>query len=228
MARYEVDPLLAVGYEGLWGFFTVLFSMPFLHLFIGSTPSGRGGYFDIPTGFHQMVSSPTIIWTSVAIALSISLFNGCGLAVTRAISATARSTIDTCRTLGIWIMSLFLGWEVFKPLSGSLQSLGFLLLVYGTLVFNGIIRPPRIIRPRPETGSGQQRGASRSRSRGRDRSRSRRRKPNATASTNGQERISRPSAEQEEQRSQVQATQEHALLLDLEQDGEDRTGSRGT
>lgn len=150
MARYEIEPLLAVGYEGLWGLLTVLISMPILHFFIGSTTQGRGGYFDMYTGFHQMISNTTILWTSVAIALSISLFNGCGLAVTRAISATARSTIDTCRTLGIWIVSLLLGWEVLRPLSGSLQTLGFALLVYGTLVFNGIVRPPGLLTPREQ------------------------------------------------------------------------------
>jgi len=65
-------------------------------------------------------------------------FNFFGLSVTRTVSATARSTIDTCRTLFIWIVSLFLGWESFK----WLQVLGFVLLVYGTFLFNGLVRPP--------------------------------------------------------------------------------------
>lgn len=65
-------------------------------------------------------------------------FNFFGLSVTRTVSATSRSTIDTCRTLFIWIASLFLGWETFK----YLQVLGFALLVYGTFLFNGIVRPP--------------------------------------------------------------------------------------
>jgi hypothetical protein len=65
-------------------------------------------------------------------------FNFFGLSVTRTVSATSRSTIDTCRTLFIWIVSLFLGWETFK----WLQVLGFALLVYGTFLFNGLVRPP--------------------------------------------------------------------------------------
>jgi len=64
-------------------------------------------------------------------------FNFFGLSVTRQISATSRSTIDTCRTLFIWIVSLGLGWESFK----WLQVLGFALLVYGTGVFNEIVSP---------------------------------------------------------------------------------------
>lgn len=65
-------------------------------------------------------------------------FNFFGLSVTRTVSATSRSTIDTSRTLFIWIVSLGLGWETFK----WLQVLGFALLVYGTFLFNDLIRPP--------------------------------------------------------------------------------------
>ncbi|PWN28336.1 hypothetical protein BDZ90DRAFT_218716 [Jaminaea rosea] len=148
MTRYNVDPLLAVSYEGLFGLTTVLLAMPLLHYFYGATPSGRGGYFDIVTGWRQMTGNSAVLWSSVAISLSIALFNGCGLAVTRALSATARSTIDTCRTLGIWIGSLLLGWEVLTWRSGPAQATGFALLVYGTLVFNGIVRPPTFLRPR--------------------------------------------------------------------------------
>lgn len=65
-------------------------------------------------------------------------FNFFGLSVTRTVSATSRSTIDTSRTLFIWIVSLGLGWETFK----WLQVAGFALLVYGTFLFNDLIRPP--------------------------------------------------------------------------------------
>lgn len=58
--------------------------------------------------------------------------------MTRTVSATSRSTIDTCRTLFIWVVSLGLGWETFK----WLQVLGFALLVYGTFLFNEIVQPP--------------------------------------------------------------------------------------
>lgn len=67
-------------------------------------------------------------------------FNFFGLSVTRTVSATARSTIDSCRTLFIWVVSLGLGWETFK----WLQVVGFALLVYGTMLFNEIVRPPTI------------------------------------------------------------------------------------
>jgi len=78
------------------------------------------------------------MFTLVPADSTCSGFNFFGLSVTRSISATSRSTIDTCRTLFIWIVSLGLGWESFK----WLQVVGFALLVWGTGVFNEIIQPP--------------------------------------------------------------------------------------
>jgi hypothetical protein len=134
MSKYSVEPLMAVGYEGFFGLTVTLAAQVLLHFVYGRTKDGRGGYFDMANGWSQMINSPAILWSSFAIALSIALFNFFGLSVTRNISATARSTIDTCRTIGIWVASLTLGWEVFRPLSGGLQILGFILLCYGTLV----------------------------------------------------------------------------------------------
>lgn len=44
-------------------------------------------------------------------------------------SSGGRSTIDTCRTCSIWIVSLAMGWETLK----YLQVVGFVILVHGTL-----------------------------------------------------------------------------------------------
>lgn len=128
MFRYSVAPLVAVGYEGLFGFITIVIFMPVLALFADRSP-----FFDLPRGWRQIVGTPSVLWTSIAIAISIGLFNGFGLSVTRHLSATARSVIDTCRTLAIWIVSLGLGWEhILFPIS-LLQVIGFGLLVYGTV-----------------------------------------------------------------------------------------------
>lgn len=132
--------------------------MPFLHLFLHD----RSPYFDMPRGWRQIVSNPAVMWLSFAICLSIGSFNYFGLSVTSRVSATTRSTIDTCRTLGIWIVSLGLGWEHLVWPFSLLQVAGFAMLVYvrspaettcagdgilanpnryGTFVFNGLISP---------------------------------------------------------------------------------------
>ena len=70
--------------------------------------------------------------------VSIACFNSFGIATTKYASAAQRSTIDTSRTLLIWIVScLFLGetfhWECIP---------GFLCLVFGTLLYNEILVLP--------------------------------------------------------------------------------------
>ncbi|KAG9247833.1 hypothetical protein BJ878DRAFT_538915 [Calycina marina] len=138
LEKYALPPIEVVGWEGLFGFAVTLVGMLVLYLAIGRTEGGRYGYFDLVEGWRQVTQYKEISITSFAIMLSIGGFNFFGISVTRSISATSRSTIDTCRTLFIWIVSLFLGWETFK----WLQVLGFLLLVYGTFLFNGLVRPP--------------------------------------------------------------------------------------
>ena len=84
------------------------------------------------------VSNHIVGFERFLLTISLRGFNFFGLSVTRTVSATSRSTIDTCRTLFIWIVSLGLGWETFK----WLQVVGFVLLVYFTFLFNGLVQPP--------------------------------------------------------------------------------------
>jgi len=139
MSRYSVAPLVAVGYEGLFGTISILLFVPILAI---PSISSKSTFFDLPRGWYQMINTPSVLWSGIAIAISIALFNYFGLSVTRHVSATARSLTDTCRTLSIWIVSLGLGWEkLLFPIS-LLQVLGFSLLVYGTFVFNNLVSPP--------------------------------------------------------------------------------------
>ncbi|TEB36313.1 hypothetical protein FA13DRAFT_1810892 [Coprinellus micaceus] len=135
-------PLVAVGFEGLFGTISILLLFPILSL---PSVASKSPFFDLPRGWTQMITTPTVMYSGVAIAISISLFNFFGLSVTRHVSATARSLTDTCRTLAIWVISLGLGWEHFVVPTSFLQVAGFGLLVYGTFVFNNLVRPPPCI-----------------------------------------------------------------------------------
>lgn len=75
---------------------------------------------------------------SLFIIVSIACFNATGVAITKYATAAQRSTVDTSRTLLIWIFSLILGWESFL----ALELIGFILLVVGTLVYNEIVIIP--------------------------------------------------------------------------------------
>lgn len=138
LENYALEPLKVVGWEGVFGFIVTIISMIILHVKVGQTPTGKHGYFDVQGGWNDIVEHKGIAITSILIMISIGGFNFFGLSVTRSVSATARSTIDTSRTLFIWMISLGLGWETFK----WLQILGFALLVYGTFLFNDIVQPP--------------------------------------------------------------------------------------
>ncbi|KAM6500852.1 hypothetical protein JOM56_003866 [Amanita muscaria] len=146
MSRYSVAPLVAVGWEGFFGALSVLLLMPVL-----SIPSitVQSPFFDLPRGWRQMIDTPSVLWSGIAIAFSIALFNYFGLSVTRHVSATARSLTDTCRTLSIWLISLALGWEKLMFPISVLQVLGFSLLVYGTFLFNDLVAIPSCI-PGPQ------------------------------------------------------------------------------
>ncbi|KAI0127730.1 hypothetical protein BJ170DRAFT_595592 [Xylariales sp. AK1849] len=138
LERSSIEPINVVGWEGMFGLAVTLIGMLVLHFAIGRTESGRYGMFDMAEGLRQMFEYKAVLVSSFLIMISIGGFNFFGLSVTRSVSATSRSTIDTCRTLFIWIVSLGLGWESFK----WLQVLGFALLVYFTFLFNGIVQPP--------------------------------------------------------------------------------------
>ncbi|KAJ7694190.1 hypothetical protein B0H17DRAFT_1276476 [Mycena rosella] len=144
MGRYAVAPLVAVGFEGLFGAISILLFIPILSI---PAISSQTPFFDLPRGWRQMIETPTVLYSGLAIACSIALFNYFGLSVTRHVSATARSLTDTCRTLSIWIISLGLGWEKLVWPISLLQVLGFSLLVYGTFLFNNLVTPPSFLRP---------------------------------------------------------------------------------
>ena len=79
-----------------------------------------------------------IIWLSLGMMVSIACFNVCGITTTKVASSAQRATIDTSRTLIIWIMSCLLGLEPF-----NWQAIfGFILLVFGTLLYNEILILP--------------------------------------------------------------------------------------
>jgi len=125
MAKHTIQPIQMVGWEGIFGFSITIIGMPILYALFGLRESGKGGFFDIPHGAHQLFSKPEIWGTAIAIMFSIGFvllfmstkfrsFNFFGLSVTRSISATSRSIIDTLRTLFVWLFSLGLGWEKFN------------------------------------------------------------------------------------------------------------------
>jgi hypothetical protein len=98
--------------------------------------------------FVQIYHSPPLLAFCLVYLVSISLYNACGLAVTRRLSAVHRTLIDALRTIAVWAaeLAMFSGgggvigepWGTYSPL----QLGGFSLLIIGTLIHNGVIKLP--------------------------------------------------------------------------------------
>lgn len=144
LGQYSIEPIRVAGFEGVYGVSITFIGIVLSHVTYGGSRSGRDTTWDVQAGLNAIASSSRVATAFAVFALSIAAFNFFGLSVTRSVSATSRSTIDTCRTLFIWLVSMALGWESFK----WLQLLGFVLLVHATLVFNGVLQPFRFGRRR--------------------------------------------------------------------------------
>jgi hypothetical protein len=100
---------------------------------------------DTMRAFRDMDANNLIIWLSVLICFSIASFNAFGVTVTKNASSAQRSTIDTSRTLLIWLFFMWNPLSSFGVASDHftfLQLGGFVLLVCGTLIFNEIVTVP--------------------------------------------------------------------------------------
>jgi hypothetical protein len=71
---------------------------------------------------------------------SIAFFNFFGVSVTKHVNAATRMVLDSLRTMVIWGFSLAVGWEKFC----WVQIIGFLLLLTGTVIYNGLVKVPGI------------------------------------------------------------------------------------
>ena len=104
-------------------------------------PYGKLSYTTM--AFEQYSENYVLILLSLAICLSIAGFNGFGVAVTKNASAAQRSTIDTCRTLVVWVFFMCVSSNApYKEYFHTLQLFGFIVLVFGTLVYNEILIIP--------------------------------------------------------------------------------------
>jgi len=139
LSGYYLDPLLVVGLEGFWGCLYYAILLPiFQQVSCDGALCHDGHLEDSKAAFNELGEHPALIAMSVGIIISIGCFNATGVTITKYASSAQRSTVDTCRTLVIWIISIMIGWEDFL----ALELVGFFMLVGGTLVYNEIVILP--------------------------------------------------------------------------------------
>lgn len=140
MSRFHFEPMRLVYTEGFFGVVILVAALVILNFVIGLVQSPEkfvDSPFNLRESFGQTLGLKQVLLSSLLIMVCISAFNFCGITLTHQLSATARSTIDSCRTLLVWLVAMVLGWESFS----FLQAVGFVVLVFGTLCFNGVLKP---------------------------------------------------------------------------------------
>ncbi|CDW86516.1 nucleotide-sugar transporter [Stylonychia lemnae] len=145
LSDYYLDPLKIVGLEGVWGLLMYAVLLPIFNNIPCDVENlcNNGVLENTIQAFKDFGSNPILILLSVGVCFSIACFNAFGVTVTKHASAAQRSTIDTSRTVLIWIFFMAV------PIYGNhlehfkvLQLFGFILLVIGTLVYNEIVILP--------------------------------------------------------------------------------------
>lgn len=81
-------------------------------------------------------------------------FNVTGVTVTKYINALARSIADATRTIAVWIIGIIITvtagtdkpnyrWEMTSAGAILMQLAGFVVLIFGNLIYNRIIKLPQ-------------------------------------------------------------------------------------
>jgi len=141
----NVSPLQAVGWEGLFGFSILsLLLIPMYYIPTGTlifkNPDGQ--MEDAIDGFYQIGNNWQVAFGIIGTVISISFFNFAGISVTKQISATTRTVLDSIRTFIIWIFSLSIGWQKFS----GIQMAGFFVLILGMFLYNNVLLRPFLIK----------------------------------------------------------------------------------
>ncbi|GAN05276.1 integral membrane protein [Mucor ambiguus] len=127
MDRFHLDPVRAMGIEGIFG--TLLLSSA-----LAITALFGQNVFDITQGLQDVFSSYVLWQSALLLAFMVAIFNFFGLAVSTTIGVPGRSMIDTSRTVLTWIIAVHYGWDSFS----WLELIGFTVLVFGVFIFNGV------------------------------------------------------------------------------------------
>ncbi|KAL0277192.1 UNVERIFIED_CONTAM: hypothetical protein PYX00_004557 [Menopon gallinae] len=138
VAGQDIPPLQAVGWEGTFGFSVLgmlLVPLSYIHVGRPFSTSPGGALEDVQDALVQMQNNHLLIICIIGTIVSIGFFNFCGISVTKELSGTTRTVLDSVRTFVIWLMTIALGWEKFS----FLQVIGFFLLVMGMFIYNDIL-----------------------------------------------------------------------------------------
>jgi len=163
---YAASPSRVVGSEGVWGITYMIFIL-FLFYFIPG--QDNGSYENFADTMFKIVKSPfpLDVWGSIYL-VSIGCYNFFGTTMTGQLSAVHRTLVDALRTAAVWGVELAVFYatqdSACSPQGRSngqcfgvewgphsyLQLIGFVVLLFGTLMYNAIIKVPGLYYPTAE------------------------------------------------------------------------------
>jgi hypothetical protein len=74
LGHYDIPAIKAVGLEGVFGLLSAAVGLPIAYYVYGKN-GPPGNFFDIPTGFHQIIGIPVVLHAGIGICFSIALFS---------------------------------------------------------------------------------------------------------------------------------------------------------
>jgi len=138
----KVDPLLLVSVEGITGLiYTTIYLFIFLN--IPCSPIEQDDYAlcaynhieDLNIAFKQISLSPILIKYFLLQIVAEAFFNTFGLIITKTLSSNNRTILGFSSTIIVWTYSVLVGWENLN----IMQLFGYIIIVTGVFMFNGII-----------------------------------------------------------------------------------------
>ncbi|GLE02499.1 hypothetical protein PINS_up011337 [Pythium insidiosum] len=154
MLSLNVSPMLLVGLEGLWGLAFYVLLVPVLTLTPATATSAFSKIWheDFYDSVVKIANSPTLVALIAAYVVAVGTLNVTANYVTKHLSAVMRSITETLRTLGVWMLGLFVYYVVQWRGANSpgeawtrwswVELAGFVLMVYGTLTYKKLVQLP--------------------------------------------------------------------------------------
>lgn len=152
LADLNMPPLRVVGFEGLWGLLLmVVVACPLAYVIPGKdfSPMPQNSLENTYDSFICLGSNTNLIWAVVVFCLAVLFYNCYGMLITDSFSAVNRTIFEAVRTAVIWIVDLIIQaifpgspfGELWSKWS-ALELVGFIILVFSTLVYNRVIVLP--------------------------------------------------------------------------------------
>lgn len=141
---YDVPALMVVGLEGVFGFLLITALIVIFYFvpnpsFLCTSAVDCNHFEDALDAFYMIGKNYKIGLFIGFNVFSIAFFNYFGVSVTKHINSATRMVLDSLRTIVVWGFSLAIGWENFC----YINIIGFAVLAFGTVVYNGIVKLPK-------------------------------------------------------------------------------------